>query len=404
MRKAIFALFLALCTLVAGATGGRADAVKPAGLVVDAESGKILVSNRASTLWYPASLTKMMTAYVVFSEIAAGHLAMDTQITVSAASVNQPPTKFGFRIGQKITVQQALQAMLVSSSNDAAVALAEQVAGSESAFVERMNAAAQSLGMVSTRYRNANGLPDDAQVTTARDQAVLAMALIHDFPDRYAMFSLRSVTIAGRSQPTVNGLPSSYPGADGMKTGFTCGSGYNIVGSAQRGGQRLVAVLLGAQDRDQRSAMIRKLLDTGFAGGDSIPPAISSIAMVPAALDSGSAPTVLSGSECDASNTSDVESAASARFPGWGVIFGAFPSPDQAHQALGSMQQHLKGSVGGRPAVVMRQLEGGKRYVALLVGLKSSDAGRTCKTLWQESKYCLALNPKVLNDPSAMWR
>ena len=146
MRKAIFAFVLAVCGaagLVVAGSCAQADGVKPAGLVVDAESGQILVANRASAAWYPASLTKLMTAYVVFSEVAAGRLAMDMQITVSATASGQPPTKFGLRKGQKLTVKQALSAMLVTSANDAAVALAEQVGGSESGFVQRMNAAAQ---------------------------------------------------------------------------------------------------------------------------------------------------------------------------------------------------------------------------------------------------------------------
>src|SRR5262249_15448876 len=145
---------LAVCGVTSLTTAGScalADGTKPAGLVVDAESGQILVANKASAAWYPASLTKLMTAYVVFSEVAAGRLSMDTQITVSAAAESQPPTKFGLKKGQKLTVKQAVNAMLVTSANDAAVALAEQIAGSESGFVDKMNAAALSLGMIGTR-------------------------------------------------------------------------------------------------------------------------------------------------------------------------------------------------------------------------------------------------------------
>lgn len=411
MRKAIFAFVIAVWTIAAlGATlgavcsGARADATKPAGLVVDAETGQVLVANRAHAAWYPASLTKLMTAYVVFSEVAAGRLSMDSQITVSGTAAGQPPTKFGLKAGQKLTVKQALSALLVTSANDAAVALAEQVGGSEAGFVLRMNAAAQKLGMADTRYRNATGLPDNGQVTTARDMAVLALAVLHQFPDRYALFSQRQATVAGRSLPTVNGLLGAYPGADGMKTGFTCGSGYNIIGSAVRADRRLVAVLLGAHDRNQRAAMVKKLLDAGFAGGETVPATFSNIAMIPAALDAGTPPTVLSGSDCAAGDSADEEDG-SGRLPGWGVIFGAYNSPDQARQAIGGVKQRFKSAVtGGRPAVVLRQLEGGKRYVALLVGLDAGKAGQACKSLWQQKQYCLALNPTVLNDPRALWR
>jgi D-alanyl-D-alanine carboxypeptidase len=408
MRKAIFAFVLAVCgaaSLTAAGSCARADGTKPAGLVVDADSGRILVANRANVPWYPASLTKLMTAYVVFSEVAAGRLSMDTQITVSAAASGQPPTKFGLKKGQKLTVKQAVTAMLVTSANDAAVALAEQIGGSESGFVQRMNETAQQLGLIGTRYQNATGLPSDGQVTTARDMAVLALHAIHDFPDRYALFSQRSATVAGRTLPTVNGFLVNYPGAEGMKTGFTCGSGYNIIGSATRDGHRLVAVLLGAHDRNERAGKIKKLLDSGFAGGETVPSTFSNIAMIPAALESGTPPVVLNGSECAATDSVDNDgSSAPSRLPGWGIIFGAFADQGKAQKAIGDMKTKLKGDLKGRPAIVQRQVEGTKRYAALVVGLSAADAGSTCRMVWHRGQYCLALNPVVLNDPNALWR
>jgi D-alanyl-D-alanine carboxypeptidase len=412
MRKAIFAFVLGLCTLVAALGSARdtlAETVKPARLVVDAETGKVLVADRANLPWYPASLTKLMTAYITFSEVAAGRLSFTDPVTVSATAAAQPPTKFGFKTGQKITVEQAVTAMLVASANDAAYALAERIGGSESAFVDRMNGTAQKLGMIGTHFENPNGLPDNAQVTTARDIAVLALALIHTFPDRYSLFGLRQVKIGSRSLPTVNGLLTAYPGADGMKTGFTCGSGYNIVGSAVHGGQRLVAVLLGAQNRDQRTSLVRGLLDSGFRGGETVPNTILNIAMVPAGLDTAGPPTVLKGSECETSDTAaDAEGdvgAAPARLPGWGIIFGSYTDPNVARRAIGASQLKIKDSIGGgRPAVVKRQYEGATKYAALLVGLSSDDAGEACRMLWHRALYCLALNPTVLNDPRALWR
>jgi D-alanyl-D-alanine carboxypeptidase len=408
MRKAIFAFVLAVCGAAGfGPTGScaLADSVKPAGLVVDAETGQVLVANRANAAWYPASLTKLMTAYVVFGEIAAGRLSMDTQITVSAAASGQPPTKFGLKKGQKLTVKQALSAMLVTSANDAAVALAEQVSGSESGFVGRMNATAQKLGMVSTRYQNATGLPNDGQVTTARDMAVLALRVIHDYPKHYALFGDRKATVAGRTLPTVNALLTGYPGADGMKTGFTCGSGYNVIGSAVHGGRRLVAVLLGARDRNDRAAKIKKLLDSGFAGGETVPATFSNIAMMPAALDAGAPPVVLTGSECAATDSSDTDGTAGpSKLPGWGIIFGAFADQKKAQNMIADMKKKMKGELKGRPTVVLRQVEGAKRYAALMVGLGAEEAGKTCRMIWHRGQYCLALNPVVLNDPTALWR
>ena len=390
-------------TLATAISGARADTVKPAGLVVDAETGQVLVAKKAHAAWYPASLTKLMTAYVVFSEVAAGRLSMDSKVIVSKTAASQPPTKFGLKTGQKLTVKQALSAMVVTSGNDAAVALAETVGGSEAGFVLRMNAAARKLGMIDTRFQNATGLPDDKQVTTARDMAVLALAVIHDFPDQYPIFSQRQATVGKRTRPTVNALLGAYPGADGMKTGFTCGSGYNLIGSAQHADQRLVAVLLGAHDHNQRASLIRKMLDSGFAGGETVPSTFSNIAMIPAALDAGTPPTVLKGDEC--APTDSAADGNGGRLPGWGVIFGAYMTADQAHQAIGKVRKQFKSAIhGGRPTVVMRQLEGSKRYVALLVGLDGAKAGQTCKSLWAQNQYCLALNPTVLNDPRALWR
>jgi D-alanyl-D-alanine carboxypeptidase len=408
MRKAILAFILAVCGMAGlgtAVTCAQADGTKPAGLVVDAETGQILVANRANAAWYPASLTKLMTAYVVFDEVKAGRLAMDTQITVSATASGQPPTKFGLKKGQKLTVKQALSAMLVTSANDAAVALAEQVGGSEIGFVGRMNAAAQKLGMIGTRYQNATGLPNDGQVTTARDMAVLALHVIHDFPERYALFSDRQATVAGRTLPTVNALLTGYPGADGMKTGFTCGSGYNVIGSALRGERRLVAVLLGAHDRNDRAAKIRKLLDSGFSGGETVPSTFSNIAMIPAALDSGTPPVVLNGSQCAATDSVDSDgNAGPSKLPGWGIIFGAFADQNKAQKTISDMKQKMKGELKGRPTIVLRQVEGSKKYAALLVGLSGDDAGKTCRMVWHRGQYCLALNPVVLNDPNALWR
>jgi D-alanyl-D-alanine carboxypeptidase len=192
-----------------------------------------------------------------------------------------------------------------------------------------------------------------------------------------------------------------------MKTGFTCGSGYNMVGSAMHGGQRLIAVVLGAHDRGQRMALMRGLLDSGFKGGETVPNTILNIVMVPAGLETAAPPTVLKGSDCEASDSPDPENdyAAPVRLPGWGIIFGSYSNADVARQAIGASQLKLKGGIsGGRPAVVRRQSEGATRYAALLVGLSPSDAGDACRMLWHRAQYCLALNPAVLNDPRALWR
>ena len=217
--------------------------------------------------------------------------------------------------------------------------------------------------------------------------------------------SVRPATVAGRTLPTVNALLTGYPGADGMKTGFTCGSGYNVIGSALHGERRLVAVLLGAHDRNDRAAKIKKLLESGFAGGETVPSTFSNIAMIPAALDNGTPPVVLNGSECAATDSVDSDgNAGPTKLPGWGIIFGAFADQKKAQQTISDMKQKMKGDLKGRPTIVLRQVEGSKKYAALLVGLSGDDAGKTCRMVWHRGQYCLALNPVVLNDPNALWR
>lgn len=407
MRKAIIALILTISALPAWVYTIPAAHARNVSLVVDADSGRVLKADHANSLWYPASLTKMMTVYVALSAIEAGKLAFDSEITVSPYAAGQSPTKFGFRPGQKITVKQAIEAAIVASANDAAVALAEQIAGSEADFARQMTGAAQALGMTRTVFRNATGLPDSGQVTTAHDMAVLAMALLRQFPKHYHFFSLRSVTIGSRTLPTVNGILGSYDGADGLKTGFTCGSGYNLVASAERRGRRLVGVVLGGSNRGERAALMTKLLNVGFGLDDAAQPKLDEIAVTIAPEEQGPPPVALKSSECTAVAGYDGHSTitSSTRLSGWGIVFGSFAKQDQARQTLAKMQGKLKGTLSGsRPAVIQRTYEGTSQFSALLVGLKPEDASKACKQLWAEKAYCLALNPTVLNDPNALWR
>ena len=407
MRKAINALIFVISALPGWFSAIPQAEARNVSLVVDADSGRVLKADHANALWYPASLTKMMTVFTTLSAIEAGKLSFDTEITVSSYAAGQSPTKFGLRTGQKVTVKQAIEAAIVASANDAAVALAEQVAGSEAAFARQMTGIAHGLGMSRTVFRNATGLPDNDQVTTAHDMAVLAMAILRKFPKHYHFFNLRSVTIGGRTLPTVNGILGSYDGADGLKTGFTCGSGYNLVASAERRGRRLVGVVLGGSNRGERAALMTNLLNTGFDLDDTARPKLEDIAIQIASDEQGPPPVTLKSSECSSVASDDGRSTitSGSHLSGWGIVFGAFAKQDQARQTVGKMQGKLKATIrGGRPAIIRRTYEGSSRYSALLVGLKPEDATKACKQLWAEKVYCLALNPTVLNDPSALWR
>jgi D-alanyl-D-alanine carboxypeptidase len=382
--------------------------VRASSLVVDVETGQVISADSPNHLWYPASLTKMMTVYVALSEIAAGRLSFDDKIKVSAHAAGISPVRFGLKSGQMITVRQAINAAIVASANDAAVALAEKIADSEDAFALSMTAMARSLGMARTVFRNATGLPDDGQVTTARDLAVLASALLRDYPEHYPLFNQRSVTIAKRSRGTVNSILGSYAGADGFKTGFTCGSGYNLVASAQREGRRLIGVVLGSTNRAQRVVEMTGLLNRAFAVQDAAGPKLTELASLVSAGDTGPAPVILSGGACTAAQMAGEDSGtitSAARLSGWGVVFGAYNERAKAEQILARSKSALGPlAKGGRPAIVQKAYEGTARYSAMLVGLDQRTAGQACKALWDKKAYCLALSPEVLSNPDSVWR
>jgi D-alanyl-D-alanine carboxypeptidase len=237
-------------------------------LLIEADTGKVLQAENATMPWYPASLSKMMTAYVTLKAVKEGRVSLDTLLTVSPIAASQSPSKMGFKPGTQVTVDNALKMMLVKSANDMAVVLAEGVGGSIDGFSAMMNENAQRLGMTQTSYVNPNGLPADGQITSARDLAILARAIIRDLPEYEYFVHIPSIRFGRRITQNFNKLIGRYPGADGFKTGFICASGYNLVGSATRNGKRLIAVVLGASSGMMRAVRAAQLLDRGFAGNN----------------------------------------------------------------------------------------------------------------------------------------
>jgi len=233
-------------------------------LVFDAANGAVLYAEDPDTLWHPASLTKMMTAYLTFVAIQDGTLALETPIVCSKLASDQDPTKLGLPVGATIAVEIALQALIMKSANDVAVMLAEAVSGSHAAFVDHMNGMAGRLGMTRTKFANANGLPDPMQVTTARDLGKLAAAIVRDFPQYAYMWALRDMHVGNQHLHTRNVLLTHYPGGDGMKAGFICDSGFNLVASATRTSHKLIAVVLGEATVQNRSLRAANLLEHGF--------------------------------------------------------------------------------------------------------------------------------------------
>ena len=234
-------------------------------LVVEADTGKVLQADNATYPWYPASVTKIMTAYVTLKAVKDGRLSLDSLLTVSPVAASQSPSKMGFRPGTQVTVENALAMMMVKSANDMAVVLAEGVGGSIDGFAAQMNQTAQRLGMIQTSYVNPNGLPADGQVTSARDLAILARAVIRDLPEYEYFYHIPAIRFGRRVTNNFNHLIGRYPGADGFKTGFICASGYNLVGSATRNGKRLIAVVLGSSSGHSRAVRAAQLLERGFA-------------------------------------------------------------------------------------------------------------------------------------------
>jgi D-alanyl-D-alanine carboxypeptidase len=255
LRPALSLLFLVVASLAARA--------QPA-LVIEAKTGIVIYAEEADRSWHPASLTKLMTAYITFEELRDNKLKLDDKLKCSEHAHTQPPSKVGLPVGGEVTVDLGLKALIVKSANDIAVMLAEKIAGSEPAFVERMNATAQRLGMSRTKFFNANGLPHDQQVTTARDMALLGRALMRDFPQHASLFSMPSFKIGKRTLRSHNRLLKTFEGADGMKTGFICASGFNVVASATRGDLTVMAVVLGARSGGARTARATKLIQHGF--------------------------------------------------------------------------------------------------------------------------------------------
>ncbi len=273
-------------------TGAEANP-KFAAITVDARNGKVLFSSGADATRHPASLTKMMTLYVVFQELESGRLSLNSPIRMSARAAGMAPSKLGVKAGQSITVETAIRALVVKSANDVAAAVAENIEGSEKDFARRMTRTARSIGMSRTTFANASGLPNPKQVTTARDMATLGLRLMRDFPQYYPYFRTRSFVYQGRTITGHNRLLASYDGTDGIKTGYINASGFNLVSSVRRGDKRLVGVVMGGRTGASRDAYMKKMLTQHFGkarGGKTIAAIAGSSRGAIAASETGDVP------------------------------------------------------------------------------------------------------------------
>jgi len=266
LRSANSAVLSLLLTLLLAVQFTAPAAANPrfAAIVIDAKSGKVVFERNADATRFPASLTKMMTLYLLFEDIKAGRITRDTRLPVSAHAAGRPPSKIGLRPGQSIRAEDAAKVLVTKSANDVAAVIAEALSGSEPAFAQRMTRKARELGMTRTTFRNASGLPDPKQVSTARDLATLGLRIQRDFPEMYDLFSLRSFTYSGRAYSNHNRLLGRVGGMDGIKTGYIRASGFNLCASVERDNKRIVAVVMGGKTANSRNQYMAGLIEDTF--------------------------------------------------------------------------------------------------------------------------------------------
>jgi D-alanyl-D-alanine carboxypeptidase len=421
--------------LIAGPVLGPADAALAAkkrattpsvaaAIVVDMNSGSILQEQAADTPRHPASLTKMMTLYVLFGYLKAGKLTPSSDLTVTEHAAIQAPTKLGLKPGATIKVNDAVKALVTQSANDAAVTIAENLAGTEENFAKLMTDTARQIGMRNTLFRNASGLPDDEQITTARDMAILSAHLIHDYPDYYTVFSTQYFTFNGRKYRNHNQLLLNDQGTDGIKTGYTRASGYNLAASVHRGEKHLIAVVLGGKTGSQRDAAMRALLEKNFVAASTTKPtaaqlvaslvtpalpamkkptyAMASVTLAPAAATPVAAPAEGDISEpalplrasLTSSNPLPKPSARKVQYDGaYHVQVGAYMSQDEAENRLGMVQQRAMALLDGHLPFTASFMKDDKEwYRARFAGFSKADAQAACAALKKMSLDCVVMS------------
>lgn len=353
----------------------QAHAAKYASIILDAATGKVLYERNADTRIYPASLTKMMTLYMLFSAIEDGKTTLNTRMKVSARAAGQPPSKIGLRKGETIRVDDAIRILVIKSANDVATVVAEHLGRTESEFARAMTAKARELGMTRTTFRNASGLPNNGQMSTARDIANLSIALRRDFPQYYKYFALTKTTFAGQTIQTHNRVLKSYDGADGLKTGYIRASGFNLATSAERNGTRLIGVVIGGKTSRWRDSHMMGLLDKGFEQAQQLaavpPPARKPTALL-ASLDPSTS-IVPVPPPSPAQGDADAEA-----IPAWGIQVGAFSAFSVARQQAAEAANTLRPRFGeSRIAVTPLQNGSGDLiYRARVVGLDTEPQAR----------------------------
>jgi D-alanyl-D-alanine carboxypeptidase len=436
----------------AAPTGKKAKAVRPAAasgwvgnpavdgrdayIILDATSGRELSSDQPDQLRHPASLTKLMTIYLTFSALDSGRLSLGDGLPVSINALNAPPTKMGLPPGGTVSVRDATMALVTRSANDAAVVLAEALGGDEPSFAQLMTSKARQLGMSQTVFRNASGLPNREQVTTARDMARLAFALMRDFPHYYPVFSVQSWPYRGRYLENHNRMLGSYEGADGLKTGYTNASGFNLVMSAMRDNRRLIGVVMGGDSAGQRDRMMAMLMDQGFASAATMrlsawtnirkPPSAryTSANFDPSLVIPESTPRLATASAAPLAGFTaaapppppanqrvagpavppPAEGSVASNGPpigSWVIQVGSFNDPQAAQLALERASSTLVDMRSVTAAVDEVQMANKTFHRARLTNLSQAQAVDGCKRLEKKKIYCSAIQVTAWNTPNA---
>ena len=390
---------------------------KYAAIVVDAKTGEVLYAKRADAPRYPASITKVMTLYLAFEALASGKMQLDDPVVFSPRAAAQAPTKLGVRAGDSVTVQQAMQGMVTRSANDAAVALAEKLGGTEQRFAALMTLRAQELGMTNTHFVNPHGLPDSRNISTARDLAILSRAVMRDYPQYYGLFATKNFQFRGENIRNHNGLLYTMDGVDGLKTGFTNASGFNLAVSAVRDNRRLIAVVMGGPTVATRNKVAEGLLLTGFdvlnrrARGEQItvaqnffePPQLADATQpsmqqgdteqgLSVALASSTPPSRASRIQIvEPRNVPKLSGKGKKQMSGaWTVQVGSFSSRSDAREQIAIVEkkfgQHFDDARG------VAEKDGGK-YRARFSGLSEAEAKNACKTLKAKKQPCVVMSP-----------
>ncbi len=383
---------LGLCVALAGSAAAQAIPAGPS-LLIDAQTGEVLSQERAGEPWYPASLTKLMTAYIVFQKIRDGHLRLDQQILVSPVASGQEPSKIGIPSGKTVSVDFALQALLVYSANDMAYVLAEAASGSHERFAGEMNAVAKNLGLSATHFVNPNGLFDPRHVSSARDIGVLAAIMINEFPQHAGYFSQDYVAVGKRRLANRNSLIRIMPDADGMKTGFVCNSGYNLVASATRNGKRLIAVVLGASSGGNRAIKAKDLLEQGFA---ALPqPGRHKVAEILNLPQGAIVPKDMTTNVCK--RKSPVQLADGSNLAGWAISFGTYDTMNKADMALRGRVLSSIG-IGTRSAAGVVKLPDKAGFAAMMWNIPQAESLSLCTAYRADGAHCDVMPPALVDQ------